>query len=90
VLALLAVAFAIHLRVGTVVRVHDAERDHWSRTSPPAMLCLVLEGMVASSHGPPEVLPMAFDHFETAGTARSGLPANLEPLTVAQPTDAPG
>jgi hypothetical protein len=35
-------------------------------------------------------LPMAFDHFETAGTTRSGLPANLEPLTATQPTDAPG
>src|SRR5512133_2519199 len=25
----------------TVVRAHDTERDHWSRTSPPAMLYLV-------------------------------------------------
>ena len=29
---------------GVVVRAHDRERDHWSRTSPPAMLYLLLEG----------------------------------------------
>jgi hypothetical protein len=30
----------------TVVRAHDAERDHWSRNSVPGLLYLVAEGMV--------------------------------------------
>ena len=40
----------------TVVRAHDAERDHWSRTSPPALLYLVLEGMVRELLGPGRIL----------------------------------
>jgi hypothetical protein len=40
----------------TVVRAHDAERDHWSRTSPPAMLYLVAEGMVRELLGPGRIL----------------------------------
>ena len=36
----------------TVVRAHDGERDHWSRTSPLAMLYVVLEGMVRELLGP--------------------------------------
>jgi Peptidase family M23 len=139
----------------TVARVHDAERDHWSRTSPVAMLYLVLEGMVRELLGPGRILgnhvvldlgggvyaalahlrrgsvrvrpgdrvaagqplatcgnsgnssephlhfqlmdhpsvllaaglPMAFDHFEAAGTDRSGLPGNLETFTAVQCTD---
>jgi murein DD-endopeptidase MepM/ murein hydrolase activator NlpD len=39
-----------------VVRAHDAERDHWSRTSPPAMLYLVAEGMVRELLGPGRIL----------------------------------
>jgi murein DD-endopeptidase MepM/ murein hydrolase activator NlpD len=39
-----------------VVRAHDRERDHWSRTSPPAMLCLVLEGTVRELLGPGRIL----------------------------------
>jgi len=40
----------------TVVRAHDTERDHWSRTSPPAMLYLVAEGMVRELAGPGRIL----------------------------------
>jgi Peptidase family M23 len=40
----------------TVVRTHDRERDHWSRTSPPAMLYLVAEGMVRELLGPGRIL----------------------------------
>jgi len=40
----------------TVVRAHDAERDHWSRSSPPAMLYLVAEGMVRELLGPGRIL----------------------------------
>jgi len=40
----------------TVVRAHDAERDHWSRTSVPAMLYLVAEGMVRELLGPGRIL----------------------------------
>jgi hypothetical protein len=40
----------------TVVRAHDRERDHWSRTSPPAMLYLVLEGTVRELLGPGRIL----------------------------------
>jgi hypothetical protein len=40
----------------TVVRAHDAERDHWSRTSPPAMLYLVAEGTVRELLGPGRIL----------------------------------
>ena len=39
-----------------VVRAHDRERDHWSRTSPPAMLYLVAEGMVRELLGPGRIL----------------------------------
>ena len=39
-----------------MVRAHDAERDHWSRTSPPALLYLVLEGMVRELLGPGRIL----------------------------------
>jgi hypothetical protein len=39
-----------------VVRAHDRERDHWSRTSPPAMLYLVLEGTVRELLGPGRIL----------------------------------
>jgi murein DD-endopeptidase MepM/ murein hydrolase activator NlpD len=39
-----------------VVRAHDAEGDHWSRTSPPAMLYLVAEGMVRELLGPGRIL----------------------------------
>jgi hypothetical protein len=82
-LALLAVAFAIYLRLGlawwplaggrptsslgfgqpvlapadaTVARAHDAERDHWSRTSPPAMLYQLAEGTVRELLGPGRIL----------------------------------
>lgn len=41
---------------GTVVRVHDPERDHWSRTSLPAMLYLVVEGIVRELLGPWRIL----------------------------------
>jgi hypothetical protein len=40
----------------TVVRAHDAERDHWSRTSPPAMVYLLAEGMVRELLGPGRIL----------------------------------
>jgi hypothetical protein len=40
----------------TVVRAHDRERDHWSRTSLPAMLYLLLEGMVRELLGPGRIL----------------------------------
>ena len=40
----------------TVVRAHDGERDHWSRTSPLAMLYVVLEGMVRELLGPGRIL----------------------------------
>jgi hypothetical protein len=40
----------------TVVRAHDAERDHWSRTSPPAMLYLLVEGTVRELLGPGRIL----------------------------------
>ena len=40
----------------TVVRAHDRERDHWSRTSPLAMLYLVAEGMVRELLGPGRIL----------------------------------
>jgi hypothetical protein len=40
----------------TVVRAHDAERDHWSRTSPPALLYLVAEGMARELLGPGRIL----------------------------------
>jgi murein DD-endopeptidase MepM/ murein hydrolase activator NlpD len=40
----------------TVVRAHDAERDHWSRTSPPALLYLVAEGTVRELLGPGRIL----------------------------------
>jgi Peptidase family M23 len=41
---------------GVVVRAHDRERDHWSRTSPPAMLYLLLEGAVRELLGPGRIL----------------------------------
>ena len=41
---------------GTVVRAHDRERDHWSRTSPLALLYLVAEGMVRELLGPGRIL----------------------------------
>jgi len=40
----------------TVVRAHDRERDHWSRTSPLALLYLVAEGMVRELLGPGRIL----------------------------------
>ncbi len=40
----------------TVVRAHDRERDHRSRTCPPAMLYLVLEGTVRELLGPGRIL----------------------------------
>lgn len=40
---------------GDVVRVFTAARDHWSRTSPPALAYLVLEG-VRELLGPPGVV----------------------------------
>src|SRR5215213_10734888 len=40
----------------TVVRAHDRERDHWSRTSPLAMLYLVAEGTVRELLGPGRIL----------------------------------
>jgi hypothetical protein len=40
----------------TVVRAHDAERDHWSRTSPPALLYLAVEGAVRELLGPGRIL----------------------------------
>ena len=39
-----------------MVRAHDAERDHWSRTSPPALLYLVAEGTVRELLGPGRIL----------------------------------
>jgi Peptidase family M23 len=41
---------------GTVVRTHQRERDHWSRTSPPAMLYLLLEGSLRELLGPGRIL----------------------------------
>jgi hypothetical protein len=41
---------------GTVVRVHDRERDHWSRTSVLGMLYLVCEGLVRELLGPGRIL----------------------------------
>jgi Peptidase family M23 len=40
---------------GTVVHAFDRVRDHWSRTSPPALLYLVAEG-VRELAGPPGVV----------------------------------
>ena len=40
----------------TVVRAHDAERDHWSRTSAPGLLYLVAEGTVRELLGPGRIL----------------------------------
>jgi murein DD-endopeptidase MepM/ murein hydrolase activator NlpD len=40
----------------TVVRAHDGERDHWSRTSPPALLYLVVEGSLRELLGPGRIL----------------------------------
>jgi hypothetical protein len=41
---------------GTVVRVHDRERDHRSRSSWPSLLYLVLEGSLRELTGPGRVL----------------------------------
>jgi Peptidase family M23 len=41
---------------GTVVRAHDRERDHWSRTSVPGLLYLALEGTVRELLGPGRIL----------------------------------
>jgi Peptidase family M23 len=41
---------------GVVVRSHDRERDHWSRTSVPAVLYLLLEGTVRELTGPGRIL----------------------------------
>jgi hypothetical protein len=139
----------------TIVRAHDAERDHWSRTSPPALLYLVAEGMARELLGPGRILgnhvvldlgggvyaalahlrrgsvrvrpgdrvaagqqlaacgnsgnstephlhfqlmdhpsvllaaglPLAFDHYQAAGTGQSGLPGNLEAFTAGQRTE---
>lgn len=40
----------------TVVRAHDAERDHWSRNSVPGLLYLVAEGTVRELLGPGRIL----------------------------------
>lgn len=40
----------------TVVRAHDRARDHWSRSSPAALLFLLAEGMVRELLGPGRIL----------------------------------
>jgi hypothetical protein len=40
----------------TVVRAHDRERDHWTRTSPLGLLYLVAEGTVRELLGPGRIL----------------------------------
>lgn len=52
-------AFGVPVRApvdGVVVRVHDRERDHWSRNSLPALLYLVAEGTVREFTGPNRIL----------------------------------
>jgi hypothetical protein len=41
---------------GVVVRTHDRERDHWSRTSIPALLYLIVEGSLRELLGPSRIL----------------------------------
>ncbi|MGA8115059.1 MAG: M23 family metallopeptidase [Actinocatenispora sp.] len=41
---------------GVVVRVHDRERDHWSRNSLPAMFYVIVEGMFRELTGPNRIL----------------------------------
>lgn len=41
---------------GVVVRVHDRERDHWSRNSWPALAYLLVEGTVRELLGPSRIL----------------------------------
>lgn len=41
---------------GIVVRVHDRERDHWSRNSWPALLYLLVEGVLRECLGPGRIL----------------------------------
>jgi Peptidase family M23 len=41
---------------GVVVRAHDGERDHATRTSPPAILYLLLEGALRELLGPGRIL----------------------------------
>ncbi|MGH3390282.1 MAG: M23 family metallopeptidase [Actinomadura sp.] len=41
---------------GTVVRVHDRERDHLSRDSVPGVLYVFIEGMVRELTGPSRIL----------------------------------
>jgi Peptidase family M23 len=41
---------------GVVVRVHDAERDHWSRTSPLALLYLFTVELAREFFGPSRIL----------------------------------
>lgn len=41
---------------GTVVRVHDRERDHWSRNSWPALLYVLVEAALRECLGPGRIL----------------------------------
>lgn len=41
---------------GVVVRVHDRQRDHWSRSSWPALMYMVAESMVREPFGPSRIL----------------------------------
>jgi hypothetical protein len=52
-------AFGAELRApanGVVVRVHDGERDHWSRSSWPALAYLLVEGCIRELLGPGRLL----------------------------------
>ncbi len=60
---------------GRVVRIRQWQRDHWSRTSPPALLYLVIESMVRELFGAGRVIGnhVVVDH----GDGRYALYAHL-------------
>jgi hypothetical protein len=41
---------------GVVVRVHDRERDHWSRNSWPSLLYVIVEGLLRELTGPNRIV----------------------------------
>jgi murein DD-endopeptidase MepM/ murein hydrolase activator NlpD len=76
-----------------VVRAHDAERDHWSRTSPPALLYLAVEGAFRELLGPGRILGnhLALDlgggvYAALAHLRRGSLRVRVgDPVTAGQP-----
>jgi hypothetical protein len=69
------------MAAAAAARAHGAERDHWSRTSPLALLYMFTVELLRELFGPSRILGNHPVRFQPCGGGPAVLPSNGHHLT---------